>query len=72
MATHSTILAWEIPWTEMTEELILSYPLFMLSIKKSSVWRKDCTEASSGSWAVIFWCYIIFPVLFSMSLPMFI
>ena len=34
MATHSTILAWEIPWTEMTEELILSYPLFMLSIKK--------------------------------------
>ena len=34
MATHSTILAWEIQWTEMTEQLILSYPLFMLSIKK--------------------------------------
>ena len=33
-ATHSTILAWEIPWTEMTEQLIVSYPLFMSSIKK--------------------------------------
>ena len=43
------------PWghkeSEMTEQLILSYPLLILSIKKSSVWRgKDCTEASSGSW----------------------
>ena len=54
MATHPSILAWEIPWTERTEE---PGRLQSMGSQKSWVWLKWRNNNSEDMWSIFSYTY---------------